>query len=288
MITLDQFNTISEDDAYGHLEQCCVSKNWISKMIENRPFVNANELITKAADIWYNQCSTLDFQEAFTGHPKIGDLESLKAKFANTKEWANGEQSGMAEANAQVISELATSNTQYEDKFGYIFIVSASGKSATEMLSIINVRLENTPEDEIRVAMGEQHKITVIRLVKLIKDLTGNADLSSHVTTHALDTAIGEPAAGMQITLKSFINGAWSPVSIGITNVDGRVADVLPPGKKLKGYYMMVFDTEKYYQDHETKSFYPEVAVQFEVVDDSHYHIPLLTNPFGYTTYRGS
>ena len=282
-------NNLSEKEAHKHLEKCCVSTSWISKMIENRPFDSENNLITKAASVWYNQCSTEDFKEAFTGHPKIGNVESLKEKFANTLEWANNEQSKIIEADAQVIEALAKANTEYEDKFGYIFIVSASGKTAKEMLSIIQSRLLHSKEDEIYVAMNEQHKITVIRLHKLIEGLKENSDLQSPITTHALDTSLGIPASNMLITLKGLRNNLWKPMSVGITNTDGRVSDLLPLGRKLiPGTYVMTFNTKKYFENNNQNGFYPEVSIQFIISDSSHYHIPLLINPFGYTTYRGS
>lgn len=288
-MTFKEFNNLSKEVAFSELEKCCVSKTWISKMIKNMPFSSEDELLQKAASIWYSDCSTDDFKEAFTGHPKIGDVESLKEKFANTKDWANNEQSKVTDANTSVINALSKSNTDYEDKFGYIFIVSASGKSAEEMLAIINTRLLHNTEDEIFVAMNEQHKITVIRLIKLIEGLIKNADMSSHITTHALDTSTGIPASKMLITLKEFKNNEWKPLSVGITNNDGRIGDVLPAGKRLKpANYTMTFNTDDYYKSHNQKGFYPEVSIQFTVTDTSHYHIPLLINPFGYTTYRGS
>ena len=289
MITLSQLNSLSEQKLFMLLEQCCVSKTWVNSIIESRPFSSENELIKKAASIWYNDCTIEDFEEAFTGHPKIGNVDSLKEKFSHTAEWAENEQSKMAEANVETIEALAEANKFYEDRFGYIFIVSASGKSADEMLAIINSRLKNQRDDEIYVAMNEQHKITVIRLVKLIEGLSANADLSSHLTTHALDTSIGSPAKHMLITLKGLRNNQWKPMSVGITNTDGRISDVLPPGRFLSpGVYSMTFDTANYYKNNNQKGFYPEASIQFEVTDGSHYHIPLLINPFGYSTYRGS
>jgi 5-hydroxyisourate hydrolase/2-oxo-4-hydroxy-4-carboxy-5-ureidoimidazoline decarboxylase len=286
MITLNILNSLSELEAQEQLEQCCVSKIWVSKMIESRPFSSEGDLIKRAASIWYNDCSVEDFKEAFTGHPKIGNIESLKEKFAHTADWADDEQSKMSEANMDTIEALAKANTAYEDKFGYIFIVSASGKSADEMLAIIDARLQHELEDEIYVAMNEQHKITVIRLAKLIQSLSDNANINSHITTHALDTSIGTPASNMLITLK---DNQGKPMSVGITNGDGRISDVLPAGRLLfPGMYNMTFNTAKYYNNNDQKGFYPEVSIQFEVVDDSHYHIPLLINPFGYSTYRGS
>jgi 5-hydroxyisourate hydrolase/2-oxo-4-hydroxy-4-carboxy-5-ureidoimidazoline decarboxylase len=289
MITLRQLNSLSEQEAFAQLEQCCVSKTWVNQMLTSRPFSSENELIKKAASIWYNDCSVKDFKDAFTGHPKIGNVESLKEKFAHTAEWAGNEQSRVTGANIETIEALTKANELYEDKFGYIFIVSASGKSAETILAIINSRLNNKGDDEIYVAMNEQHKITVIRLVKLIESLSANADLSSHLTTHALDTSIGIPAKHMLITLKGLRNNEWKPMSVGITNTDGRISDVLPPGRLLiPGNYTMTFNTANYYKNNNQKGFYPEASIQFEVTDGSHYHIPLLINPFGYSTYRGS
>ena len=257
MITLDQLNSFSDQDAFSNLEQCCVSKTWVHKMVQSRPFSSENELIKTAASIWYNDCSIEDFKEAFTGHPKIGNVESLKEKFSHTAEWAGNEQSKVAEASMEIIEALAKSNELYENKFGYIFIVSASGKSAKQMLAIVNTRLNNQSDDEIFVAMNEQHKISVIRLVKLIENLSENADLSSHLTTHALDTSIGVPAKHMLITLKGLRNNQWKPMSVGITNNDGRIPDVLPPGQLLiPGNYTMTFNTANYYKNNNQKGFY--------------------------------
>ncbi|OUR94518.1 hypothetical protein A9Q87_02475 [Flavobacteriales bacterium 34_180_T64] len=289
MITLSQLNELSEKDCVSKLELCCVSKTWVSKMVESRPFDSEEVLIKKAASIWYNDCSISDYEEAFTGHPKIGNVESLKEKYAHTAEWASNEQSKVSEADINIIKALASANQHYESKFGFIFIVSASGKSAEEMLAIINTRLLHEIEDEIYVAMNEQHKITVIRLTKLIEKFSENVDLSSHITTHALDTSIGQPANRMIITLKGLRHNQWKPMSVGITNDDGRISDILPSGRLLiPGVYTMTFDSGTYYKNNNQNGFYPEASIQFEVTDNSHYHIPLLINPFGYSTYRGT
>ena len=289
MIHLEQFNNLSEKEIFSQLEKCCVSNTWISNMIKSRPFVSSDDLISKAANNWYQNCTENDFLEAFTGHPKIGNVESLKAKFLHTADWAMNEQAEVVEASLETINALAAANTAYEEKFGYIFIVSASGKSAEEMLAIVNARLQHHIEDEMAVAMNEQHKITVIRLLKLIDGLAESAAIHSHITAHALDTSIGVPARHMLITLKGFKNGEWKPISVGITDKNGRISDILPPGKLLKPTaYTMTFNTKNYYESCQKIGFYPEVSIQFTVTDESHYHIPLLINPFGYSTYRGS
>ena len=101
-------------------------------------------------------------------HPKIGDVESLSKKYENTKTWAVGEQKGVENADRAVIEKLAEGNKTYEEKFGHIFIVCATGKSAAEMLSMLEGRMKNDPKDEILIAAGEQNKITRLRLKKLL------------------------------------------------------------------------------------------------------------------------
>jgi 2-oxo-4-hydroxy-4-carboxy-5-ureidoimidazoline decarboxylase len=107
--------------------------------------------------------------EAFKIHPRIGDIESLRKKFASTASWASDEQSGASEAAEDVLHELSEGNDHYEKKFGYIFIVCATGKSATEMLTLLKNRLHNNPEAEFAIACEEQKKITNLRLDKLLQ-----------------------------------------------------------------------------------------------------------------------
>jgi len=134
------------------------------------PFFPADdlvELLEDAEEQWW-KCSKEDWKEAFAHHPKIGDVESVKKKFASTAQWASGEQSGVNTASQKTIEALAEGNKKYESKFGYIFIVCATGKSAGEMLEILESRLPNDPEDEIEIAADEQNKISKLRLEKLL------------------------------------------------------------------------------------------------------------------------
>ena len=112
----------------------------------------------------------------------------------------------------------------------------------------------------------------------------------SQITTHVLDTAIGKPAQGVPIALSALgKDGDWVKIAEGITNSDGRISDLLKDGMTLNpGIYRMLFKTQTYFEQNKTVGFYPEVPVIFEVTDASHYHVPLLLNPYGYSTYRGS
>ena len=116
-----------------------------------------------------------DWREAFAHHPKIGDVESLRRKFASTSVWTAGEQSGVVGAEEAVLTALAEGNAAYEARFGYIFIVCATGKSAGEMLEILQTRLLSGPRTELRVAAEEQKKITRLRLEKLFATAEGAA-----------------------------------------------------------------------------------------------------------------
>lgn len=111
----------------------------------------------------------------------------------------------------------------------------------------------------------------------------------SQITTHVLDTTIGKPGEGIHIELQEQKEDKWQTIAEGKTNADGRIADLLDKDKVLSpATYRMVFHTGKYFSDKSQKAFYPVVIIHFQTMDESHYHIPLLLNPFGYSTYRGS
>jgi len=167
-MTIEELNNLSETEAKQNFLQCCGSETWAEMMVQHRPFSDRKQLHDIAEDIWNVAVNREDWLEAFSAHPKIGDLDSLRKKYASTKKWAEGEQCGTAEASEKVLKGLAKGNQKYEDKYGYIFIVCATGKSAKEMLKILESRLDNDPDEEIKIAADEQRKITEIRLNKLL------------------------------------------------------------------------------------------------------------------------
>ena len=166
-MTIEALNTLTPSEANEQFELCCGASNWVEKMNQNRPFQDKNEVYQKAESIWFS-LSSEDWLEAFTHHPKIGDIDSLRKKFHNTKSMSKNEQSGVNDAEKSTLNNLAKSNQLYEDKFGFIFIVCATGKSAAEMLAIINIRLTNHADTELLNAAKEQYKITELRLDKLL------------------------------------------------------------------------------------------------------------------------
>ena len=111
----------------------------------------------------------------------------------------------------------------------------------------------------------------------------------SSITTHVLDIAHGKPAAGISVILHAQTENGWHEVGRGLTNQDGRVANLVPPAGFKAGRYRLTFDTAGYHVKTTTRPFFPEVTITFDVADASQsYHVPLLLSPFGYSTYRGS
>jgi 2-oxo-4-hydroxy-4-carboxy-5-ureidoimidazoline decarboxylase len=166
-MTLQEFNNLPYDEAKQLLFNCCGASSWVDGMILSRPFIFKEALKEKADEEW-SKVNHGDLMEAFSHHPRIGDIDSLKKKFASTAKWASGEQGSVTSASEEVIYELKQMNDEYFEKFGYIFIICASGKSAEEMLFELNARINNDPEKEIWIAAEEQRKIMHLRIEKLL------------------------------------------------------------------------------------------------------------------------
>lgn len=167
-MTLSELNHLAKPVLAEALQTCCGSTAWVENMRAIFPVANTETLMDEATRQW-NRLQEADWREAFTHHPKIGgDVEALRAKFASTSTWAEGEQASVKQASEATLEALATGNENYERRFGYIFIVCATGKTADEMLALLQARLPNSPQDEILIAAGEQDKITRIRLEKLL------------------------------------------------------------------------------------------------------------------------
>lgn len=166
-MTLAELNGLSDREAKTELLRCCGSKRWAGEMSARRPFPSRAGLLAAAGDVWAG-LEANEWKRAFAAHPRIGDIKALRKKFASTASWAEGEQSGVARTSEKTIKALAECNRLYEARFGYFFIVCATGKSAGEMLRILKARLDNRPADEISIAAEEQRKIMIIRLEKLL------------------------------------------------------------------------------------------------------------------------
>jgi 2-oxo-4-hydroxy-4-carboxy-5-ureidoimidazoline decarboxylase len=166
-MTIEELNALPAEEAWRVLERCCGASVWVDQVCSGRPYDSLSAL-KEASDAAFEKMHRNDWKEAFEHHPRIGDLESVRRRFASTSAWAGEEQKGAAEADDSMLKAFAEGNEAYEARFGHIFIVCATGKGAKEMLEQLQHRLENDPADEWLVAAEEQTKITRLRLNKLI------------------------------------------------------------------------------------------------------------------------
>ena len=160
-------NALSRAEAALALERCCGAARWVEGMLARLPFASRTAMYAAAVKIWA-QLGPDDYREAFSHHPEIGaNLDELRKKFAATADFSQAEQSGALGASEATLHALRDGNRAYRERFGFSFIVCATGKSADEMLSLLRARLEHAPDLELDIAATEQAKITLLRLEKL-------------------------------------------------------------------------------------------------------------------------
>jgi OHCU decarboxylase len=157
---LERLNAMTREEVEARMLACCGSRRWARLMAASRPFSSEDGLF-ESADRLSGELSEGDWLEAFAAHPRIGEA---------ARGQAGREQSGTRDASEGVLAALAAANREYERKFGYIFIICASGKSAEEMLAVCRGRLHNPPAEELAVAAEEQKKITRLRLRRVLED----------------------------------------------------------------------------------------------------------------------
>jgi 2-oxo-4-hydroxy-4-carboxy-5-ureidoimidazoline decarboxylase len=162
---LAALNALPPQMAEAALLACCGSTRWARRMVIRRPFETVEELLSASAAIW-QELAPEDWREAFSRHPKIGDRP--KQESAAERTWSEQEQAAAKLTSELTAAALAEANRAYAARFGYIFIVCATGKSAEEMLAILQQRLQNDADSELRVAAEEQRKITELRLRKFL------------------------------------------------------------------------------------------------------------------------
>jgi len=163
----ERFNQRPLKRVRADLERCCGSDEWLDRMLQHFPFHSAQQVL-QLAELVAEQLDDADWLEAFRHHPKIGDMATLREKFARTADLATDEQAGSLAASEATLEALAAGNREYEAKFGFIFIVCATGKSAEDMLDLLHQRLPHDRDTELQIAAAEQRKITRLRLEKLL------------------------------------------------------------------------------------------------------------------------
>ena len=157
-MTIDELNALPAAEASRTLLACCGSKRWAREVAARRPFGSAGHLHRASDEVWWS-LDAADWLEAFSRHPRIGERGTG---------WSNDEQAEARSASHDVLAALSRRNHEYEQRFGHVFLICATGRSAPDMLQELEQRLHNDPAGELRVAAGEQAKITRLRLEKLI------------------------------------------------------------------------------------------------------------------------
>jgi len=163
-VDLGALNRTTAQAAVRELLACCASEVWAEEMAARRPFVAAEDVLTAAAAVWWT-LGEEDWLQAFAAHPRIGERRDGDDRHNS---WSRSEQSGAIAPSAAVGEALAACNREYEARFGHVYMVFATGKSAEELLDLCRARLDNDPDEEFLVAAAEQAKITELRLRKLL------------------------------------------------------------------------------------------------------------------------
>jgi OHCU decarboxylase len=160
--SLHSLNALPREAALEEFLLVCSSRRWAESMADSRPFRDAADLQRTADSVWLG-LSPDDWLEAMSGHPRIGERGGASA------EHSRQEQAGMREATSSVRDAIAAGNRQYEARFGHVFLISAAGRSPEDILTELTRRLQNDPEEELRVAADEHRRITRLRLERLLE-----------------------------------------------------------------------------------------------------------------------
>lgn len=168
-MTLAELNSLPEAAARDALTACCGARPWVELMLASRPWRDRDALLASADRCWA-QLSSAQVAEAVAHHPRLGEAKAAAGLSARASRWSAGEQSGASAADDAARAALAQGNRDYEARFGHTFILCASGRSASEMLAALRERLGNEPAAEAAITAAELHKITRLRLTKLLGD----------------------------------------------------------------------------------------------------------------------
>ncbi|HEU4930993.1 MAG TPA: 2-oxo-4-hydroxy-4-carboxy-5-ureidoimidazoline decarboxylase [Pyrinomonadaceae bacterium] len=167
MHDLAWLNSLTAEEAAKELRQCCGSTRWTEQMSNDRPYSSFESLIMHAERVWW-ALTPDNWLEAFRSHPKIGEKKTSEKVSPQSQQWSGQEQAGVSRASQDTVDSLAALNRAYEQKFGFIFIICATGKTSEEMLAALHERLNHDADTELRLAAAEQAKITELRLKKLL------------------------------------------------------------------------------------------------------------------------
>ncbi len=165
-----RLDEIPDDELRNRLRSCCAADAWVGQMMGGRPYPSEAALLT-ASDRATAQLDADDLAQALAGHPRIGETAAAHGDDGRSAAWSRGEQSGVAGAGDDLLGRLAAANVAYEERFGHVYLVCASGRSASELLAVCQERLSNDPPTERGVVLEELAKINRLRLGKLLTEV---------------------------------------------------------------------------------------------------------------------
>jgi 2-oxo-4-hydroxy-4-carboxy-5-ureidoimidazoline decarboxylase len=174
-LSIAELDAMPEGAAAALLAECCGSSRWVRAMVARRPFGRRERVRSAAEEIW-RSLDPADWKEAFAHHPRIGEERSAAPQGPQGRAWSRAEQAGMRQAGDQVRAALASANREYERRFGYGYLVCATGRTADELLAMARERLGNEPGRELAIAAEEQRKITALRLERLLREPSQGED----------------------------------------------------------------------------------------------------------------
>jgi len=166
-VTLHELNALPTDLAMNAFRSCCGASRWVTGMLAGMPYASRDAVLSTADTVW-SKLGADEWREAFSHHPRIGERTRAASQGTPAERWSADEQRDVSAADASVRAQLDEVNRAYEARFGFIYIVCASGRSAEELLVLAYERMENDRDTELRVAAEEQRRITRLRLEKLL------------------------------------------------------------------------------------------------------------------------
>ena len=284
MVTLDGLNTASAADFIAALGEVFEHAPWVAEQAASaRPFATVAEL--HEAMVAVVKSAPADRVVAFLrGHPELSGAAALAGTMASH---STAEQAGLG--LDRPAGDIEALNAAYTARFAIPFIVCVRRHTRTSLLSEFRRRLDHDAESEQTAALQEICLITRLRLAGLVTG-PGMPVVNGSLTTHVLDSSIGRPAAGIAVELREL--GETALLAQGVTDPQGRTRQPLLAGAPLRiGRYELLFRIGAYFAGRlaEDPPFLDVVPIQFGISEpESHYHIPLLVSPGGYSTYRGS
>lgn len=287
-LTLDEINALDRDGFLARLGGVAEHSPWVAEAaFPRRPFASLTALHAALTDAIAaaDEATILAFLNA---HPDLAGRAAIAGDMTDSSKLEQSA-AGLDRLTAEEMARFQTLNRTYVERFGFPFIMAVRYADKGQILAAYGRRVGNGPEQERTTALAEIGKIVWMRLLDLVQPAP-----TGRLTVHVLDTAAGQPAAGMSVGLFRFSGSERAHIRTALTNADGRLDGPMLAGADLEaGRYELEFDAGPYFQaaGHPVSAppFLDRVPIRFAIANpEQHYHVPLLVSPWSYSTYRGS